>query len=505
MKEQILQLDPHDDFISARDKMGWVQTQRVLLVWPAHGPLPLARRLDLVLLHRHAHRLGAQLALVTGHSGIREHAAELGLPVFDSVEATRKMRWRSRVPRLRPERRAGRPDLALIRQALTPRRRRWPRGLVWLGQGLGFLLGLAALAALGAALIPEATLTLTPAHQPLSVATTLAADIAQPEVDAAAGLIPARRVRVEVQATHLEPTTGVIEVPSAPATGQVVFTNLIGTAAALPAGLSLRTTSGAAVRFITTQSAALEARPGAVVQVPVQAVEPGPAGNVAASLINAIDGPLGTQLAVTNPLPTEGGATTPRAAVAPADRDRLRAAVTVKLQEAALAAIEAQLQPGEFLAPATVTVTQVLAESFDRAAGEPADALSLTLRLAAAGWAIREADAQAVAAARWQAQIPAASAPTDMALRFTRSPDLRQDAAGRVLVTITADADLAPRIDPDQARRLVVGRPLGEAAQRLQAALPLAAPPQIQLAPDWYARWFPFLPWLWLRVAVVIT
>ena len=34
MKEQILHLDAHDDFISARDKMGWAQTGRVLLVWP---------------------------------------------------------------------------------------------------------------------------------------------------------------------------------------------------------------------------------------------------------------------------------------------------------------------------------------------------------------------------------------------------------------------------------------------------------------------------------------
>ncbi|MBI5829345.1 MAG: hypothetical protein HZB20_07345, partial [Chloroflexi bacterium] len=54
MKEQILHLDPHDDYPSARDKIGWVQTDRVRLVWPPQGlPRRFNRPLDLLLLQRH--------------------------------------------------------------------------------------------------------------------------------------------------------------------------------------------------------------------------------------------------------------------------------------------------------------------------------------------------------------------------------------------------------------------------------------------------------------------
>ena len=63
MKTQILQLESHDDAISTRDKMGWGQTRRVLLIWPARGRV-LTRQLDLILLLRHSLTLGVQLALV---------------------------------------------------------------------------------------------------------------------------------------------------------------------------------------------------------------------------------------------------------------------------------------------------------------------------------------------------------------------------------------------------------------------------------------------------------
>ncbi len=504
MKEQILQLDPHDDYTSARDKMGWVQTQRVLLIWPPRGQV-LNRRLDLLLLHRHAHRLGAQLALVTRDAGVRAHAAELGLPVFDSVDATRRVRWRSRVPRVRPDRRRPRPDTDAIRRAFFTRQQRaWPRWLSVTARSLIFLLGLAAILALAYALVPGATLTLTAASQPLSVAAALRASPDQFEVDPAAGLLPARRLRVEVQDTALIPTTGEVAVPDAPATGNVVFTNLIGTPATIPAGASLRTTSGTPVRFATLQPAVVEGRLGATVTVPVRAVNPGPGGNVAAGQINAIDGPLGTQLAVTNPAATEGGSLAERAAVAAADRETARAQLTAQLQSLAQSALEAQLRPGEFLVAETVTITQVLAESFDRAVGEPADALGLTLRLAATGLVVSDVDAQAAAAAELRRQIPPGTTLTAAPLRFARDPQVTVDGDGLIRLTVTAEGLVVQQVAVDEARRSVLGLPIEAAAQQLQAALPLAAPPQITLTPDWYARYWPRLPWLWLRVDVVV-
>lgn len=508
MKEQILVLDPHDDYYSARDKMGWVQTQRVVLVWPPRGnrrtPPPLARPLDLVLLHRHAHRLGAQLALVTKDEVIRENAAALGLATFDSLEATRRMRWRSRVPRLPPPRRHARPDTDAIRRRRYARRRATlaPRVALAL-RILVFAVGLAALLALLFAVVPSAAITLTPAAQPVAATVDVIAD---PNLQSSIipHTIPARVVRVEVQGAQLIATTGVIDVPDARAQGTVIFSNIAGTPALIPQGTSVRTSTGTSVRFVTQRAVNIEGRIGATVEVPIEAVERGAAGNVAAGLINAIDGPLGTQLAVTNPAPTAGGTTQQRAAVAEADRAKLRALLLTQLQVTAAEAVAAQLQPGEFLVSQTLTVTNVLAETFDHSVGEAADALGLTLRVAASGLAINENAARTVAEAALRAQLPPGATLSAESLRFERDPTLILDEAGRVRFTMRAEGSYFPQLDRETARALTRGRRMDDAARALQAAFPLSAAPQITLSPAWLAQWYPYLPWLPIRIEVIV-
>ena len=81
MKTQIIQVSKNDDHVSVCDKMNWSQTGRILLVWPNKWQV-LNRRLDLVMVKRHASRLGAQLALVTHDAEVRFIANQVGIPVF---------------------------------------------------------------------------------------------------------------------------------------------------------------------------------------------------------------------------------------------------------------------------------------------------------------------------------------------------------------------------------------------------------------------------------------
>jgi hypothetical protein len=68
VKEQIIHLDPLDDYSAVRDKMGWAQTDRILLVVPTQGRDRLFKRqLDLLLTQRHAATLGAKLACAAYH------------------------------------------------------------------------------------------------------------------------------------------------------------------------------------------------------------------------------------------------------------------------------------------------------------------------------------------------------------------------------------------------------------------------------------------------------
>ncbi|HJS28344.1 MAG TPA: hypothetical protein VJ768_01890, partial [Anaerolineales bacterium] len=132
MKTQILQLEQHDDVNSIRDKMGWGQTTRTLLVWPP-GSRNLHRRLDLLLLQRHCKSLGSQLALVSDNEETRFHARDLSIPVFDTVPEAQNGRWINprRAPRkLQPApatKRLGYEGLARLRDAAHPGPPAWTK------------------------------------------------------------------------------------------------------------------------------------------------------------------------------------------------------------------------------------------------------------------------------------------------------------------------------------------------------------------------------------------
>jgi len=497
VKEQILHLEPHDDFISARDKIGWAQTARVLLVWPEKGRV-LGRKLDLVLLQRHAGHLGAALALITGDPAVRDNARTLGLPVFDSVEASQQARWRNPLETpIRP------PRPRLDRRQLRPARRRWPVSIpAWVGwavRGLLFAVGLGGLAALAVALLPAATVTLIPASHPISVQLALAADPAATDVNGAT--IPARLTRVEVEASGQTATTGTREVPSTAAVGTVIFTSLDGTVTTIPAGTGVRTTSGTPVRFRTTRAVTLEARVGASAAAEVTATDLGPVGNVTGGLINAIDGPLGLQVAVTNPTPAGGGGLSQRAAVTAADRDRLRAELLTRLHSDALSAVQSQLQIGEFLAADSVTLAETVAETYDLAVGEQADVVRLTLRLAFTGLVVDDNDARLAAQTALAGTVPGGEALEPGSAHFERFPETTLDDDGLAHFTLQATGVSVPLVDAATVREIVAGQPVPQSQLRLASALPLSGLPAIDVEPSWYPR----LPYLPFRITVVVV
>ncbi len=499
----MLQIDPHDDYHSVRDKMAWAQTQRLVLVWPSR-PGVLNRRLDLVLIHRHAHKLGAQLGIVAGDPEVREHAQSLGLPAFDDLRDARR-RWRSRIPKLPPLRRSRPLDIEALRALQRKRqaRLRMPAAWSYAWRVPVLLAGLAAILALAVVVLPTATVVIPTAPRTLDAEVALTADPSALVPDLQAGVIPARTLRVEVQATSYVPVTGQREAPTNGATGRVVFTNLTGAALTIAADTRIRTTSGSSARFTTLRAVTLPARIGATVDVDVRAIDLGPVGNVAAGQINAIDGPLGLQLAVTNPAPTQGGTLSQRPAVAATDQASVRAALEAQLVAEARAALVAQLQPGEFLPPETVTAQRVLTESYDHAVGETADVLGLTLRLAVNGLAIFEDDARAAGSAALGRLVPAGYRQIGDALTFSRSRDtVLRDGRAEFVLRVGGRAEAV--VDTDVVRQLVAGRTLAQAQARLRARYDLADAPKITVEPDLLFELWPRIPWVAQRIVVVV-
>jgi len=493
MKTQILELETHDDIISVRDKMGWGQTRRILLVWPSKG-LILQRRLDLVLLLRRSAQIGAQLALVTQDAEVRYNANLLKIPVFDSVPQAHASKWRggrrykSQVNRLGP-----RPDLVTLRAKVHPNRSPWRENPAtrW---GV-FSLSLLALLGLFTVLFPGAKVTLNPAIDLQKMAFTV---VANPNAKAVnlAGELPARVESVVVEGRDHIQTSGKMMLAEKAATTRLRFTNQTNRSVDIPKGLVVSTSGSshtAPLRFETTEAGTVPAGAGKFISLPARALIPGNEGNVAANRIVAIEGPLGLNLTTTNLLPASGGSSLPVKSPTPDDYDTLYQNLYNTLEKTAISEIQDSLESGDYLIIPSLELANTKEISFepDNTSGQankPADQLDLTMRLEFIGEVVSVADLNAVANSMLGTVLPAGFTPIPETLvtEHTSQPELGPGSTYRWKVKATQQ--IQADIQENRLKNLVRGLTPGQASQVIAAQLPLASPPSITLIPGWWPR-----------------
>jgi hypothetical protein len=260
----------------------------------------------------------------------------------------------------------------------------------------------------------------------------------------------------------------------------------------------IRTTTEPTVRFVTTQDGVVEGEVGKTIDIPVRAVEPGQSGNLAADTLIAIQGDLGTELAVANPEPTSGGTERTVAMPAADDRARLRAALLADLRQQALDPFAQNLSPGDLPFPDTLTASQTLDETYKPEENQPGETLALNMQVEISIEYAQASDLRALAGAALDASLAKDLLPVadTLTIEITDKPAFR---AGSVTnFEIHASRTLKPNINLSSTTRAVQGLSPIEAGQRLESMLPLASPPQIQIVPSWW----PWLPFLQFRILI---
>lgn len=494
MKTQILRLETHDDFISARDKMGWSKTERILLVWP-EGSHILFRRLDLILLQRHSFSLGAQLALVCEDSDVRYHANQLGIPVFGTVQSAQKSRWRIRHQRRSLRGYPGisdnpRPDLTTLAQEAHPQ----PNKL--LSQPIMrlalFTMGVLALLSVAAMLVPRATISLTPDTRIQELTLLVQARPGTDDVNVS-GTIPARIVTVEVEGRSSVPTSGTTNFPQEYAKGQIRFTNITDRSITIPAQTVVRNSDTPAIRFATTTSAQIPAGVGEAITVTVQALEPGKSGNQITGKLVAIEGELGASLIATNPKPTNGGTERRISIASDNDREELLSQLTAELRQTAQEELIRKLPTGDVLFTPTITISQIIEQVYDPPENLPSDEINLNLRVEYQALAASHADLEKLAQYALDTNIPEMylALPNTIAIKHIASPVIKND--GIAEWKIQATRRLLARIPESDVVSLSLGLTPLLALDKLASDLPIASEPSIQLTPTWWPR-LPILP-----------
>ncbi len=500
MKTQIIRLEVHDDIISTRDKMGWGQTGRILLVWPNQGRV-LNRYLDLLLLQRHSNDLGAQLALVCREAGVRGYARQLGIPVFDTLREAHETRWRTRRPhRRRSLRKAPRPDFQQLRDQLPPRPAAWTNHPVV--RLLIFSLSLLAILSITALILPEARLTLVPKEKDQVIILPVSASSQFVEANIS-GELPAYWTNIVVEGREAISATGTVMVPEKAATGSVRFTNLTEEVITIPPGTLVSTLGPDIIRFATTQQGKVVAGAGQLIDIPVVAANPGKAGNLPASAIQAVEGPLGLQLTVYNPYATRNGSDLPAPGPSQKDFDLLYQRLESTLEKTAWQELQgnpaSQLAAGDYPITGTLQLANVVEKTYLPLLDQPGDELTLILRLEFRALVVARQTLQAYATPLMDAILPDGYIP--VADSQTIEPITRPRFTDNVAAwQIRVSRRLQAKIDAEQVIASAVGTPSEQAPQKIAAALPVDGLPVVQLNPQWW----PYLPFLPFRIQVEI-
>jgi hypothetical protein len=500
MKTTIIQLEPHDDIISARDKMTWGKSSRILLVWPKRGKI-LRRRVDLVLLQRQGDHLGAQVALVTKDQVVNDFADEIGIPVFNSSKQAQKYVWdspkdnitRMRLPGQKP------PDPKELR--LTGDLLHQSPVRAWDHNGwrlIFFSLGVLSVLALALFFFPSAKVVLRPVLKEQTMDFSVRANLGLPAPNPSGG-IPAFSTTVIVESQKESSATGIVSSPDRYAAGTMRLKNLTDKPVEVPAGTVLRTLTDPQIRFITQEYLIIPAGPGMEVEVDVRAALPGSSGNVDTDQIQAVEGDIGLRLSGTNPEPLTGGAERPVRSPSAEDYQHLRDDLLDTMRTMALANLEQKIPTDQKLLPASIQIQKILEEVVDPLVGQPGDQIRMKLQVEYSVLYINGNDMKMVSQAGLDANIPPGFYPVPDSLAMIDLQEPVKNENGIIEWRIRAVRKVQAAAPREVVIAALLGQTPSEAVRSIKSLLPLQKDPEITLFPSWW----PILPYLPFRLEVI--
>ncbi|MFL7893051.1 MAG: baseplate J/gp47 family protein [Anaerolineales bacterium] len=500
MKTQIIQLEPHDDTISVKDKMGWSQTGRIALVWPARGHL-IDRQLDLVLLLRHSQDLGIQIALVTTDPEVRFQAGQLGIPMFRSIRKAQTEHWKRKYRKSGKfksktawDQRLSRIQTLLAEPVLPNREVGQLPQPVRIGI---FSLAVIAVLSIAAVLIPSAQIYITPETSTQAITLDVQANDKVEQINLT-GILPAKWTSVSVEGRSSTQTTGSENIPLGYASGEVVFRNLTDQALVIPAGTVVGT-ANLSHRYATQREIRIPAGSGQENSVSIKAISPGSSSNLAAGRILAIEGELGVLATVANLTPVSGGSMALSPAPNSEDRERLQEELIGSLSQNALQEIKDFLSPGDILLSEEPTLVRISSASFDPEDLQPASQLDLTLRAEFTIPYVSAEDIDTLGSSILDANLPAgyAALPDTMHIEQLSDPIFDNGLTNSWRIEFSRGLQSEPSVQ--QATNLVLGRKPEHASQLLRENLSITGTPRIKTSPSWW----PVVPFVPIRIQVI--
>lgn len=494
MKIQIVYVEPEDDFGSIHDKLLWSKAARALLVWPGRGEA-LNNQLDLVLLKRAAVQQGIVIGLLTHDTDVQSMARKLSIPLFEDLDHLPESNWSvwevstDQVPKERLTRELRKPS-AKFTGPQTGKQPAVRLGLLLLPLSL-FLLGLILLA-------PAAVIEIyPPTLREIDILTFSLAE----RSDLTNGSVAYDFLELDAQGERRIPTTGTAQIADDFASGEVEFSNLSEDPVAIPAGTIVRGSDPDGPRFRTQETVTLLGGEGSVTTAGIIAVDAGPEGNVAAEMIDTLEGAIGLRINVFNPEPTQGGSSKPQAAVSANDLRRVREELEEQLKSDFIEQASQIITADQYLLENTLEIIDTIQETYDAEVGDVADSLQISLTQKARVIIINREDLRTLIAQSLRSDLTngysfAPDSPTilDIREKDTQSPT---GVEVEVEVAVRTYQDFDEQIMIEELR----GTSRTEAINLIQRMNTGGREPLIRITPSWY----PWLPLLSHRIDIQLV
>lgn len=495
--EQIIELDYKDNIASIREKLDHAQVSEIQLVVP-NGLADLRNKVYLNLVKRKAQDKAINLVLVVRDPEIRTLAKEVGLSVTSSVAKGHHLHLKKRSKRPPREQKAP-PAETTRRSSAQVRLAKQPSAV---SRAITMLVVLGVLTAMAGGfvlmVIPEATVTLSPATEPVEARIEITAVPDLQAIDYETGQVPARVLNVEMETSGSTPATGKRDIADAHAEGSVVFSNKTDQPVKVPKGTIVRSTAGTPVQFYTVADTELEGRRTAYRSVPIIAAEAGPNGNVRASTINVVEGALALQVDVINVQGTSGGGLKQVSEVTSEDMARVKNALMQRIQQEAMARLQALIEGNEFI-PADTVKVDIASERYDQSAGAVADVLNLTLKVVAQAAVVGGEDANTLARRMLESMVPEGYVLYPESITYYPPEGLQVEGlAARFMMRASGLA--WANISEAEVLNNILGKPESEALTFLSERWEYSQPPRLEVKPEWLGR----VPWMPYRVALTI-
>ncbi len=452
--------------------------QDTMLVLPARSRVGQSR-FNFQLLRNYAARMGKQVTVVCDDPAVQKMAKETGFSVYGTVgpagegipsqepppPAPRKW-WQRKGTTLAPHIGVVAPARLITKTATELKPGRF---LLYMATLMIVLVGLSGLAVF----VPSATVTLIAQAAPFSQR-----DV---EISAEPGKAPVRVRAVTVSKTDSQgfKTTGSKIVQLAPATGQVVYTNNLdkpgcpslycnSPGLTFPYGQRLKDGQDN-IEFAQTSGNTVVPWHGGQATVNVQAVIPGPSGNVGNGVITTIeDNVFNTEkVTATNPQATGGGTDASSSPLmTESDFDAGRAQLEQSLHQEIAQQLESGLQKGEKLSETIVFGAPQF--NTDHKPGDTVPSFSGTMTVQGEGDYYFDSDVSKAYVNYLEQRVPTNDQLlTDSGVKVDYRI-LSATTGGHLTFIGNATAYVAPKLDDSQILGNIVGRPLQGAKFYLQ-------------------------------------